>query len=280
MNALWWLALPVVLLPIWWHRQKRERPVTEHLATARFLPPAAPRQQRVWAWQDRALLLVRCLLLITLIAFLAGLVFAWRGDTTIAADLEWLHQHEREFKDGARITLEGDIAMPAAMPQFRHRVELRPNAAIKPPATRRIAIVSDSPRWKPMFAPDRFVVVAQPDANTDLLIWDKPQAPPADLRAPLWWVTNAIAFPQLKNAPIVDTAQGRVWLVALPTDADAARALFERWQQMHYAPVPWPASAQVLEPNPKAPMPAGGSQLLAVLAILFALERLLAHVRR
>ncbi|MBW8902247.1 MAG: hypothetical protein JF619_29980 [Massilia sp.] len=280
MNALWWLALPVVLLPVWWHRQKRERPVTENLASARFLPPAAPRQQRVWAWQDRALLLVRCLLLITLIAFLAGLILPWRGDTTIAADLEWLHQHEREFKDGARITLEGDIAMPAAIPQFRHRVELRPNAVSKPPAKRHIAIVSDSPRWEAMFAADRFVVGTERDANTDLLIWDTPQAPPASLRAPLWWVTDAGAFPQLKNAPIVDTVQGRVWLVTVPADADAARALFEHWQQMHYPPLPWQASAQVLAPNPQAPMPAGGSQLYAVLAILFALERLLAHVRR
>ena len=45
--SLWWLALPILLLPIWWHRQKRESVQAVPLATARFLPAADPRQGRV-----------------------------------------------------------------------------------------------------------------------------------------------------------------------------------------------------------------------------------------
>ena len=41
MTSMWWFALPVLLLPIWWHRQKRERVKALPLATARFLPRAA-----------------------------------------------------------------------------------------------------------------------------------------------------------------------------------------------------------------------------------------------
>ena len=80
---LWWYALPVLLLPIWWHRQKRERLKSEPLATARFLPVAAPEQLRVWRWRDRMLLLVRCLLLLALIAWLAATIFPGRGDTVL-----------------------------------------------------------------------------------------------------------------------------------------------------------------------------------------------------
>ena len=83
MYPLWWLALPLLLLPVWWHRQKRQRMKADFLATARFLPSAAPEQQRVWRWRDRILLLVRCLLLLGLIAWLASMIFPWRGDTVL-----------------------------------------------------------------------------------------------------------------------------------------------------------------------------------------------------
>jgi hypothetical protein len=53
--SLWWWALPVVLLPILWHRQKREQAKTAFLASARFLPAAEPKQQRVWRWHDEIL---------------------------------------------------------------------------------------------------------------------------------------------------------------------------------------------------------------------------------
>ena len=35
MNQLWWFALPILLLPIWWHRRKREQHKAELLATSR-----------------------------------------------------------------------------------------------------------------------------------------------------------------------------------------------------------------------------------------------------
>jgi hypothetical protein len=153
---LWWLALPVLLLPIWWHRQKRERLKAEPLATARFLPVAAPEQLRVWQWRDRILLLVRCLLLLALIAWLAATIFPWRGDTVLLdadadrawaerqiasagfADaqridlppdaLRWLRQHERDWRPSARLLIVAraeQIAMPARVPRFSHPVELR-----------------------------------------------------------------------------------------------------------------------------------------------------------
>ncbi|MGO4479992.1 BatA domain-containing protein, partial [Massilia sp. 2TAF26] len=89
LQPLWWFALPVLLLPIWWHMQKRERVKTELLATARFLPAAAPQQQRVPRWIELLLLVLRLLLLITLIAWLAVTTIPWRGDTVlIEAPLE------------------------------------------------------------------------------------------------------------------------------------------------------------------------------------------------
>ena len=161
----WWCALPVLLLPIWWHRQKRERLKAEPLATARFLPVAAPEQVRVWRWRDRMLLLVRCLLLLALIAWLAATIFPWRGDTVLldaGADkawaerqiasagfvdaqridlppdaLRWLRQHERDWRPSARLLVVAradQIAMPARVPQFSHPVELRTMPAKAPAA--------------------------------------------------------------------------------------------------------------------------------------------------
>lgn len=153
---LWWFALPVLLLPIWWHRQKRQRLKAELLATARFLPVAAPEQLRVWQWRDRILLLVRCLLLLALIAWLAATIFPWRGNTVLidaGADkawaereigtagfsdapridlppdaLQWLRQHERDWRPDARLLIvarAGQIPMPARLPRFNHQVEVR-----------------------------------------------------------------------------------------------------------------------------------------------------------
>ena len=71
--SMWWLTLPVLLLPVWWHRQKRERIKAMPLATARFLPRAEPQQLRVWRWTERLLLVVRCLLLVAVMAVAATL---------------------------------------------------------------------------------------------------------------------------------------------------------------------------------------------------------------
>ncbi|MFC0167908.1 BatA domain-containing protein [Pseudoduganella danionis] len=152
----WWLALPLLLLPWWWHRQKRQRLTAEPLATARFLPAAEPQQLRIWQWRDRLLLLVRCLLLIVLLAWLAATIVPWRGDTVLldkgadpvwaqqqiaaagmghaqqlelpAQPLRWLAEHEREWRATARLLVvsrDQQLAMPARPPQFAHAVTLR-----------------------------------------------------------------------------------------------------------------------------------------------------------
>ena len=161
--SLWWLALPVLLLPILWHRQKREQTQAAPLATARFLPASRPVQLRVWRWNDVFLLLLRCLLLATLVALLADPVLPWRGDSVLVAPgadpafvdrqareagladagrivlpgrdgYRWLHEHEREFKPQARLLLVGDVAMPATLPHLRHAVTVRPQAVLAPPS--------------------------------------------------------------------------------------------------------------------------------------------------
>ncbi|MDR7048152.1 hypothetical protein J2X54_000587 [Duganella sp. 3397] len=186
----WWLALPVLLLPIWWHRQKRQRLDATPLATARFLPAAAPEQLRVWQWRDRLLLLVRCLLLISLIAWLAATVLLWRGDTVLVdagadqawatrqiADagmsdarridlppdaLAWLRKNERDWRADARLLIvarEGQIGMTARAPQFGHAVELRVQAASVAPAAPAVqhqvvlsATSEREPAWRSLFA--------------------------------------------------------------------------------------------------------------------------------
>jgi hypothetical protein len=326
MNSLWWLALPVLALPVWWHRQKREQKEADVLATARFLPRAEPKQVRVWRWNEPLLLLVRCLLLATLVAWLADPVLAWRGDTVIVATgtdaawvdkqlaqaglhdakrlelpavgaLGWLGAHEREFRPDARLLVVGDLPMPAVRPRFAHRVELRTLARPFAKTEHHVAIVSDRPAaWSALFAaidgPQRFIVDGAPGPATELVIWDVAQAPPAGLRAPLWWVPDATAFPELKQAKEIDgmryadSARGRLWSSAAwsAKDADGARKLFETWQQLHYAPLAYTAPATALAPAGAAPVAeAGGAlrdTLMMVLAALFALERILAHARR
>lgn len=185
----WWLALPLLLLPVWWHRQKRQRLKAEPLATARFLPSAPPEQLRVWQWRDKVLLLVRCLLLVILIAWLAATIFPWRGDTVLVdagADkawaeqqisaagftaaaridlppnpLAWLRANERDWRPTARLLIVAradQIAMPARMPQFSHQLELRTaNVSAAPPAAIAQHIVlaapdARSPAWQSLFA--------------------------------------------------------------------------------------------------------------------------------
>lgn len=155
MQPLWWLALPVLLLPVWWHMRKRERTRTDILATARFLPAAAPQQQRVLRWSDVLLLLVRMALLFMLLAWLAVLVMPWKGDTVFvdpsletspwvaqqmqSADMgtaareplpadvwNWLARNEHEWRPEARfLILAPRAAMPALPPRLAHAVDLR-----------------------------------------------------------------------------------------------------------------------------------------------------------
>jgi hypothetical protein len=155
MQPLWWFALPVLLLPLWWHLQKRERTRTEPLATARFLPAAAPRQQRVFRFADVLLLLARLLLLVGLIAWLAVLAMPWKGDTVFidpslnsgawaeqqihAAGMDkaareplpadawnWLARNEHAWHPTARfLVVARTLGMPALPPRLAHNVALR-----------------------------------------------------------------------------------------------------------------------------------------------------------
>jgi hypothetical protein len=331
-NSLWWWALPVLLLPILWHRQKREQTQAAPLATARFLPASSPVQLRVWRWKDLLLLLLRCLLLAGLIAFLADPVLPWRGDSVLVApgadpafvdrqmaaaglkearriDLPnrdayaWLHAHEREFEPQARLLLVGDVAMPATLPRLRHQVTVRPQAAPVPvqAAERHVAVFSGrAEAWRTLFAaldaPRAYVIDAQPGPKTELVIWDLPQAPPSGLRAPLWWVADTSAFPELQKAPpaggphdlprSLDTPRGRLWSAPWlpPGDAAAARTMFKSWQRLHAGLRPYTAPPQAPAVDARAPAGPNGGALRDALAMallaLFALERMLTHVRR
>jgi hypothetical protein len=326
MNSLWWWALPALLLPILWHRQKREQTRAAPLATARFLPQSEPVQLRVWVWRDVLLLLLRCLLLAGLIAFLADPVLPWRGDSVLVApgadpgfvdkqirdaglaeasriDLpgrgayRWLHEHEREFKPEARLLLVGDVAMPATLPRLRHAVTVRTQANPAAPSEQHVAVYSGRAQaWRNLFAaldgPQRYVFDEHAGAKTALVIWDLPQSPPPGLRAPLWWVLDTTAFPELAKAPqvddlrYVDTARGRLWSAAWlpPGDAAAARTMFETWQRLHTGARPYTAPAQAPAVDARAPAGPDGGALRDALAMallaLFALERMLTHVRR
>ena len=312
MTSLWWWALPVLLLPILWHRQKRERVTAVPLATARFLPRADPQQRRVWNWADRFLLLLRCLLLACLITWLADPIVPWRGNSIIVGDgsdaqaqgfaridvagdpLAWFAKHEREWLSDAKVIVVGAVAMPAEKPRFRHQVELRSKPAPLAKSGHRVALTSKRPNeWRAMFAaltgPQRYLFDGE---KPELVIWDVPEAPPATLRAPLWWIGDPSAFPELKNAKqvgalrYVDSQRGRLWTSDTwpPKDAASARRLFEDWQRLHYPPVPYVAASQVLAADPSAPLGPGTRALrdmltMALLA-LFALERIVTHARK
>jgi hypothetical protein len=324
--SLWWWALPVLLLPILWHRQKREQTTAAPLATARFLPASRPVQLRVWRWTDVLLLILRCLLLALLIALLADPVLPWRGDSVLVvpgadpafvdqqvrdaglADARrialpgrdayrWLHEHELEFKPRARLLLAGDVAMPASLPRLRHPVIVRSQAAPVAPSQHHVALYSRrAEEWRRLFAaldgPRRYVFDEKPVSNAELVIWDLPQAPPPGLRAPLWWVANTAAFPELDKAPQVDglhymdSPRGRLWSAAWlpPHDAAAARTMFDTWQRLHAGVRPPTAPPQAPLVDPRAPAgPDGGAlheALAAALLLLFALERMVCHVRR
>ena len=266
MTSLWWWALPVLLLPVWWHRQRRRQLAATPLATARFLPRSAPRQLRAWRWADLILLLLRCLLLATLIAWLADPVVAWRGDTVLVAAggtstdknaihvptqdaIGWFRAREAEWKPDARIVVAGPQAMAAERPRLRHPVHLQTSPQPPVPVVRHVTVTGDHAAvWRAMFAaldgPVRYIVDAAPTAAS--VDWDVAGTP--------------------------------------PRDAAAVRTLFEAWQRRHYAPARYVAPLEVLAADPSAPLQRQGGALrdtlLMALIALFALERGLAYVRK
>lgn len=295
MSSPWWWALPVLLLPLWWHRQRRRQMQAAPLATARFLPRSAPRQLRAWRLVDLVLLLLRCLLLATLIAWLADPTIAWRGDTTLVVPggassdphaiavptrdaIGWLRAREAEWKADARITVVGPHTMAATQPRLRHQVTLQSVAAPPEVVTLHVAVFSARPApWRALFAaasgadgkdgpdgpnrPLRYVVDAAPNAQTAWIVWDRTGAAPP--KGP--W-------------PVADASAG------LPLDADAARTLLDTWYHRYHGPQPYVAPAQVLAADPSAPLQGQGGalrqMLLIALTALFALERGLAHGRK
>jgi hypothetical protein len=271
-------------------------------------------------------LIVRCLLLACAIAWLADPVFPWRGNTVVVAEgtdggwaerevkaagyqeaarlplpsnaaLAWIRAHEREFKPDARLLVLGDVPMPATLPQFGRSVELRTLAKPAPQVEAHVAIFSTrAGEWRRLFAaqdgPLRVVVDDGPNPKTELIVWDRPDAPPATLRAPLWWATDAGAFVELAQSMAAagiryaDGARGRVWVSNAwpPGDPAAARSLLETWRELHYAPLPYtaPALAFARTEVPARAHASGALRdvLMLALVALFALERILAHARR
>lgn len=325
MQPMWWFALPVLLLPVWWHMRKRERTRTDLLATARFLPAAAPQQQRTLSWVDVPLLLVRLALLAALIAWLAVLAMPWKGDTVfIDASLEsspwtskqlqsaamgaaareplpsdiwdWLALHEHEWRPEARfLILAPGATMPALRPRLAHAVEVRlaPAAPLSSRAPRERHIVLAAPpqrtdAWQALFAAfstsadgvNRYVVDDLPTPATELIVWDREDGePPPGWQAPLWWRTAS-------GNGQTQTAQGLIWTAPQwPLhDVDGARSLYERWQAATLRPAPYPMPAQAIESaraQPLAPRLARSPDWLGLaLLALFAIERILSHVRR
>jgi hypothetical protein len=227
----------------------------------------------------------------------AGFTAARRIEVPSGDPFGWIAVHEREWKAGARLLVAGSVPMPAVQPRLRHRVELRTAPQPFSTSSHHVAVVSKrAAHWRALFAaldgPQRYLVSDTPDAQSELIVWDVPEAPPATLRAPLWWVGDTNAFPELRNAPAIDgmryagSARGRLWSSNAwpPVDADAARALFDTWQRLHFAPVAYPAASQSLAASASARMDDGAGalrdQLLIALVALFALERIMAHASR
>lgn len=356
-QALWWLALPLLMLPIWWHRQKRQRVKSEPLATARFLPAAPPQTARIWRWEELVLLALRCLLLLALIAWLAATIMPWRGDTVFidpalasrtgkptpsawleqqiaaagmgaaqrmqwpADALQWLRANEHEWRPGARmLVLAESIPMPAQLPSLAHAADIRlspapvaaassASASAAARAEHHIALSAPPERmavWRALFAAfeaagdDRYIIEDKPSASTELIVWDSPAPPPPGWHAPLWWLPESATLtafgarePAAKPLAIngmalqvLDSPRGRLWRSSAlpPQTADAARTLYETWQALARPAQPYPMPAMQLDPRRSSPLAMPNTPpaawLAYVLLALFALERLMTHVRR
>lgn len=189
-TALWWLLLPVVLLPFWWHRQRRHNPKILTLATAKFLASATPQLKPIWRWRDWILLLLRCLILLCMLALLAGWFLSWRGDTVLLAPdldpqwvqqelkksgmqeaqqsvfcaqatceihtdnlLSWLEQQQAQWRPQAKILIlarADQLRMNAQAPQIAHTLQIR-----IAPNTRHPAVATNRSKLHIAIASDR-----------------------------------------------------------------------------------------------------------------------------
>ena len=233
------------------------------------------------------------------------------------APLAWLSEDERDWRASARLLIvarAAQLAMPALLPQFSHRVELRtavaPLAAASQSAAdvRQIALAARDERgaaWRALFAAfdhasgaaQRHALSDSAQADTELIVWDMPgQALPAGWRAPHWWLGTGQAWPELARASTVtvngivlryaDSPRGRLWTSDAfpPRDADTARALYQAWRLLAAAPAPaYPAPSQVFAvaaTAPTEPDTQPANWIALALLALFLLERTLTHARR
>jgi hypothetical protein len=193
--------------------------------------------------------------------------------------------------------------------QVELRTRLSPVAAAGPVQHRVVltAVAERAAAWRSLFTAfdragtgaSRYVMASEPDANTELIVWDSPDAPPANWRAPHWWIAapSTAAFPELARAPTlvingitlkyIDSPRGRLWASdAWPArDADTARAVYDAWQLLAASPAPaYPTQSQTFGAARSA-LPAitdakPATWLALALLALFALERILTHARR
>jgi len=368
MSPYWWLLLPLIILPILWLRQKRESSLRQSLATAKFLAAASPHMVQVWRWQEWLLLILRCLLLLIAIAYLASIFMRWRGDTVLIASgsdsawveqqinaskmqdakrmsfcadrrcdiqstqiLYWLEQHQSWWKKSARLLVLGDasqVALNAQAPQLMQTLEVKvrpPSNDSKQVKTKQldyyIALHSDrAAAWQHMFtafavagkADHHYVWQSEPDARTELVIWDSTQVVPqnwkTNAKANLWWLsasagivtqqTSEETHPGLQtlaNSKLhikqFKVADSRYWLVQTGSDwpinlndSQNAKKLFEAWQMMSLKVRDYPTTSFSL-PASKNTIPLQQQEntrdvLLVLLLCIFALERIFTHVRR
>ncbi len=165
-------------------------------------------------------------------------------------------------------------------------------------------------RWRAMFAafatagtaPGQSVqalrVLETPGPATSLIIWDRPEAAPANWQAPHWWQGTQVSAPSRQasahaisfngiSLQYTDMARGRVWTSDAfpPRDAEAAHALYESWQQLQPAAAPpYGLASQQWASAVLAPASAAGAQpvrwLAYLMLALFMIERILCHARR
>jgi hypothetical protein len=220
------------------------------------------------------------------------------------------------------------MTLPAVLPQFAHplmlRVNVRVNARVNEgvnsspvtPATlvrqHRVTLITDSVRkanWEAMFAAfevagkgtERYIFDPLPNAHTELLIWDDAtRPPPANWRAPLWWIAAAPELPEFVQAtPLsingvhlryADSARGRFWFSTQwpARDASTLRQLYLSWQILSTSSAAYPATNLNLPAAEQASWspsdnssPSDQPSLLGwLLMFVFVIERGGAYARR